>query len=136
MSAPSRRKSFAHSSACSPGLMLALLGTAAFVALLASLVAMGLAPVVLVGLYALLSVLLFFTYGADKSAARRRRWRTPEMTLHLMALLGGWPGGLIAQNFYRHKTKKWSFQFVFWCTVVMNCAVLLWFVTQHPAASG
>ncbi|HBH72150.1 MAG TPA: hypothetical protein DDY43_01605 [Synechococcales bacterium UBA10510] len=41
--------------------------------------------------------------------------------LHLLALLGGWPGGLIARHKLRHKTIKQPFRFIFWCTVVLNC---------------
>jgi uncharacterized membrane protein YsdA (DUF1294 family) len=34
----------------------------------------------------------YFIYGFDKSAAQNQRWRVAERTLHLLALLGGWPG--------------------------------------------
>ncbi|MGD9578618.1 MAG: DUF1294 domain-containing protein, partial [Syntrophorhabdus sp.] len=34
----------------------------------------------------------------DKSAARNERWRTQESRLHLFALIGGWPGALVAQK--------------------------------------
>lgn len=44
-----------------------------------------------------------------------------ESKLHLVALLGGWPGGFIARHKLRHKTIKQPFRFIFWCTVVLNC---------------
>lgn len=72
-------------------------------------------------IYALMSVLAFALYGADKAAARSGRWRTPEATLHLVALLGGWPGALAAQRVFRHKTRKQPFRAIFWCTVAANC---------------
>lgn len=65
-----------------------------------------------------MSAIAFVVYGADKSAARRGARRTPESTLHLLALLGGWPGAYIAQRAFRHKTRKQSFQRVFVLTVV------------------
>ena len=71
-----------------------------------------------------LSTVTFLAYAFDKSAAEARRWRTKEDTLHLLALIGGWPGALLAQNWLRHKSKKTSFQAVFWVTVILNCAVL------------
>lgn len=73
------------------------------------------------------SVLAFLYYAFDKSAARSGRWRTPESTLHLFGLLGGWPGALLAQRIFRHKTRKLSFQVAFWITVVLNCGGLWWF---------
>ncbi|MCO8123780.1 DUF1294 domain-containing protein [Stieleria sp. TO1_6] len=65
-------------------------------------------------------------YGEDKSAARNGRWRTSEATLHLVELLGGWPGALVGQEFFRHKTKKLSFQIDFLLIVLTNCAALAW----------
>lgn len=70
--------------------------------------------------YLVLSAVAFVAYAIDKSAARRGARRTPESTLHLLALLGGWPGALLAQQFLRHKSTKASFRAVFWATVVIN----------------
>lgn len=70
--------------------------------------------------YAGLSVITFVVYAIDKSAARRKGPRTPERTLHLLALAGGWPGALLAQRWLRHKSAKASFRRVFWVTVVVN----------------
>ena len=70
--------------------------------------------------YACLSVITFVVYAVDKSAARRKGPRTPERTLHLLALAGGWPGALLAQRWLRHKSAKTSFRRVFWVTVVVN----------------
>lgn len=72
----------------------------------------------------LASVVTFAVYASDKSAARRGSWRVPESTLHMLAVLGGWPGALAAQQALRHKTRKQPFRTVFWLTVVVNCAVL------------
>jgi uncharacterized membrane protein YsdA (DUF1294 family) len=49
-----------------------------------------------------------------------------ESTLHLLALAGGWPGALVAQQKLRHKSKKESFRFVFWVTVLLNFGVFVW----------
>jgi len=76
-------------------------------------------------LYGVLSILLFAVYAVDKSAARAGRWRISERNLLLIGLLGGWPGGVIAQQVLRHKTRKRSFQWAFWATVVANAAVVL-----------
>ena len=70
-----------------------------------------------------LSLLTFFTYAIDKSAAINGSWRTPERTLHLLGVAGGWPGALLAQQLLRHKCSKPSFVAVFWVTVAVNVAV-------------
>lgn len=73
-----------------------------------------------------LSLASFIAYWLDKQSAQRGAWRTPESTLHLLALAGGWPGALAAQRLVRHKNAKPEFQAVFWLTVLLNCAGLLW----------
>jgi len=85
--------------------------------------------------YAGASLVAFILYGADKAAAQNNRWRTPESTLHLFALVGGWPGALIAQDIFRHKSKKEEFQTIFWTTVVLNCAALVWLLESGKAVA-
>ena len=72
------------------------------------------------------SVVTLAAYAFDKAAAQSGRWRTRESTLHLLSLMGGWPGALVAQRVLRHKSKKQPFQILFWVTVTLNCAVLVW----------
>lgn len=67
-----------------------------------------------------LSFIAFLAYAADKAAAEKNGWRVPEGNLHLFALLGGWPGALIAQHAFRHKTSKRSFQLSFRVVVVLS----------------
>ena len=73
-------------------------------------------------------------FTVDKRAARKDRWRVPEAHLHLLSLLGGWPGAILAQQKLRHKTVKRSFRFVFWITVILNVAGLVWLLS--PQGSG
>lgn len=85
-------------------------------------------PLIVVLTYFVMSMLAFFAYGLDKSAARTSRSRTPENTLHMLELLGGWPGALIAQGIFRHKTSKLSYQITFWLAVAVNLGVLAWLI--------
>lgn len=73
-------------------------------------------------IYAVASLLTFFLYWRDKHSALKDRWRTPETTLHFFELAGGWPGALVAQQVFRHKTRKLSYQLMFWLIVVMHQA--------------
>lgn len=105
-----------------------------FLAVLSGLALLGWMPFIVVGFYLLLSGVCFVLYALDKSAARRGTWRTAETTLHLLALIGGWPGALIAQRVLRHKTKKQPFQIIFWGSVIVNCAALIWLVSADGTA--
>jgi uncharacterized membrane protein YsdA (DUF1294 family) len=95
---------------------------AAFAALYVGVCATWPPPLWVHALYLGMSIVAFVVYGVDKRAAGTGRRRVPETTLHLIAVLGGWPGALIAQQAFRHKTAKRSFRRVFWITVAANIA--------------
>jgi uncharacterized membrane protein YsdA (DUF1294 family) len=86
--------------------------------------------------YLAVSVVTVLAYGVDKSAAQGDRWRVKESTLHMLALVGGWPGALIAQSVFRHKSRKPSFQAGFKVTVVLNCLALVLFWWANLAMQG
>lgn len=90
-------------------------------------------PLIVSVAYIAFSLLSFLLYAKDKWAAQRDAGRTPENTLHMLALLGGWPGAIFAQQLFRHKTQKASFRIRFWITVVLNSAVLIWLHTEPGA---
>ncbi|MEW4454289.1 cold shock and DUF1294 domain-containing protein [Bremerella sp. JC817] len=71
-----------------------------------------------------MSIATFLVYSFDKLSAKLDKRRIPEATLHLMGLLGGWPGALYAQRLVRHKSSKKKFLFTFWITVFLNIAVI------------
>ncbi|MCW8873336.1 MAG: DUF1294 domain-containing protein [Xanthomonadales bacterium] len=100
-----------------------------FLLLVAASVAVGRLPPEILLLYMGASLVTYFMYFWDKSAARTGAWRTQEITLHLLSLLGGWPGALIAQQTLRHKSRKASFRAVFWLTVLVNCGLFIWLFT-------
>ena len=104
-----------------------------FFAVIGVLAVMGKLPLMLPGYYVFLSLITFVVYALDKSAAQDGRRRTPENNLHLLALVGGWPGALAAQNRLRHKSSKTSFLVVFWLTVLLNCSALG--IYMSPTAS-
>ena len=114
------------------GIPLALATAALFFTLLVGLLVLDEVPVVLLAAYGLFSGVAFLMYGADKAAAAQGRWRTSESTLHTIALVGGWPGALVARRVFRHKTIKEPFRTIFWGTVIGNCVTLAWFVYEAP----
>ncbi len=102
-----------------------------FLALVAASALVAATPRVVPIVYLVVSIITFIAYAIDKSAARRGRWRTSEGTLHLLALAGGWPGALVAQQILRHKSKKTAFRVVFWATVLINIAAFVWLHTAE-----
>lgn len=82
-----------------------------------------------------MSSLCYTLYVIDKANAVRGEWRIPEGSLQLLALFGGWPGGLLAQHVHCHKLAKKRFQRFFWLAVFINVAGLLWILVQ-PAHGG
>jgi uncharacterized membrane protein YsdA (DUF1294 family) len=100
-----------------------------FLVFVATMVFTGRLPHAVLWLYLGASMIAFVAYALDKSATIHDRWRTPESTLHLFGLIGGWPGALAAQQLLRHKSSKASFQGVFWVTVAVNCCGLGWLLT-------
>ncbi len=96
-----------------------------FTATLAGTVFTDQLPVNILLAYAVVSTIAFIAYGLDNSAATAGRQRTPESTLHFLGLICGWPGALLAQRVFRHKSRKAAFQSTFWGTVALNVIVLL-----------
>jgi uncharacterized membrane protein YsdA (DUF1294 family)/cold shock CspA family protein len=119
----------AHSGA----IVAVILSIVFFLALGRSVLA-GSLPDFVLTIYAAASTLTFLAYALDKHAARTGRWRTSESALHLLALVGGWPGAWVAQKTLRHKSRKVSFRIVFWLTVIVNCAGLAWLHTPAGKA--
>ena len=87
-------------------------------------------------LYAGASALCFALYAVDKAAARAGRGRVSESTLLSLGFVGGWPGAIVAQQLFRHKTVKRPFRLRFWLSVAANLAIFAWasLATVWPAA--
>lgn len=103
----------------------ALLPLPGIIILLTWSVSNGNLPISVLGFYVGVSLVCALAYYADKKAAQLDRWRTPESTLLFLGLIGGWPGGLLAQQMLRHKTRKMSFRVQFWLTVILNTGALV-----------
>lgn len=74
----------------------------------------------------LVNVCTFVAMGADKRAARKNLYRTPERTLFLMAAIGGAVGGTAGMLLFRHKTKHMKFVAGFPLLAVLQGALMLW----------
>ncbi|MCC6709802.1 MAG: cold shock and DUF1294 domain-containing protein [Gammaproteobacteria bacterium] len=119
---PSRDVRLTPASAVLPVLMFCFVGLS---------VAQGKLHALVLVAYLALSCVAYLLYAFDKAAAMQGQWRTQESTLHLMSALGGWPGAMMAQSMFRHKTRKVSFRVAFWATVIINCVALAWLRSPH-----
>lgn len=99
------------------------LGATALLAVVA-LAPLGFVPLIVPSAQLLFSFFSYLAYWRDKDLATAQQSRIPENWLHLLDLLGGWPGALIAQQQFRHKTVKASFQAAFWITAALNIAAV------------
>ena len=71
---------------------------------------MNLLHIVLICL-AVINVVTFFVYGIDKWKAKKSRWRIPEATLLMMAILGGSIGAWLGMKVWHHKTLHKKFRY-------------------------
>jgi uncharacterized membrane protein YsdA (DUF1294 family) len=109
------------------------LGAAAILAVLLIVPCLSLSRVAIpaafsFGYFGMVSLFGYVMYMADKNRARSGDWRVAEQMLHLLELLGGWPGAFVAQRRLRHKCSKMGYQAVFWTIVLMHQLVALDFV--------
>ncbi|MBQ4888713.1 DUF1294 domain-containing protein [Shewanella sp. MMG014] len=61
----------------------------------------------------------------DKRAASKQTWRVKERTLYILAFIGAWPAGVLAQQYFRHKTQKTPFKWIYWVMIVLNILLVI-----------
>lgn len=77
-------------------------------------------------LYLILANLIgFAAMGIDKKKAIRHKYRIPEKTLFLIALLGGSAGSILGMQLFRHKTKHWYFVLGMPAILILQIALIL-----------
>ena len=70
-----------------------------------------------------INLVTFFFFGVDKLQAQLDHRRTPERFLWVLTLLGGTMGALGGMHFFRHKTKKISFQIVLTLILILQMCI-------------
>lgn len=81
-------------------------------------------PVIWLRIQLIICLLTFLLMAWDKLSAVKQWYRVPEAYLHLAEILGGWPGGLVAQQVFRHKVRKIAFRRVFVGCVVLHLGIM------------
>ena len=81
----------------------------------------------------LINALAFVLMLADKQKARKNRWRIPERTLMLTALLGGSIGALLGMYTFRHKTRHLKFTLGIPAILILQLAAAFYIFTHFGA---
>lgn len=87
-------------------------------------------------LLAVLNAITYRTYANDKRQARAQEWRTPERSLHILSIIGGWPAAFIAQRKLRHKISKAKFLRTFWLTPLAHILLALAYLLDWHLIHG
>lgn len=85
---------------------------------------------ILLAAYALMSIVAFCFYAADKAKAKKHAWRVPEKVLLGLGFLGGAVGALLGMQCLRHKTKHWYFWAVNIAGLIWQIALPLWLLLK------
>ena len=83
-------------------------------------------------IYCLLTInaLAFIVYGIDKLKARKGRWRIPEATLLLLALVGGSIGAWLGMKVWHHKTMHLKFKYGLPSIILLQLALAVYLCTR------
>lgn len=73
---------------------------------------------------AIINVITFLIYGIDKWKAKKEKWRIPESTLLLLAVVGGSIGALLGMKVWHHKTMHKKFKYGIPLIIVLQIGVL------------
>ena len=79
----------------------------------------------LIPVFAIISLITLILYGVDKRRAKRGKWRIPERVLIGFSLLGGGVGGWLGMKLFRHKTRHWYFHVINILGTALQVAALL-----------
>ena len=77
-----------------------------------------------------INVITFMVYGIDKLKAKKGKWRIPEATLLLLAIVGGSIGGWCEMKVWHHKTMHKKFKYGIPMIIAVQIGLCLYWITQ------
>ena len=80
---------------------------------------------------AVMAIITYCLYAADKKRAIKGEWRIPEKTLLGFSFFGGAIGGYFAMKTCRHKTKHWYFHAVHILGILWQVALLIYLIVTE-----
>lgn len=72
----------------------------------------------------IINLIAFIAMYLDKRKARYGKWRIPEQTLFILALIGGSIGAIAGMYTFRHKTKKLRFSIGFPVILILQIVLM------------
>lgn len=78
-----------------------------------------------------INIITFLVMGLDKWKAKRGSWRIQEATLFTLVLFGGGIGGILGMIVFHHKTKKVKFQIGFPMILIIEVAIITYFLINR-----
>ena len=78
-----------------------------------------------------INVLTFLVYGIDKVKAKRGYWRISEVTLLMLAVIGGSIGALLGMKVWHHKTMHKKFKYGLPLILLAQIALLVYLAQRH-----
>lgn len=82
--------------------------------------------VYIIGAFIALNIITFLTFGLDKLKAKKGKWRIPESTLLIMAIIGGSIGAYLGMKVWRHKTMHKKFKYGIPAIILMQVGIGLY----------
>ena len=71
-----------------------------------------------------INIVTFFVYGIDKWKAKQSKWRIPEATLLLLAVIGGSVGAWLGMKTWHHKTMHKKFKYGLPLIILVQIALI------------
>lgn len=77
-----------------------------------------------------INIITFTMYGIDKLKAKKGKWRIPEATLLLLAIVGGSIGAWCGMKVWHHKTMHKKFKYGVPMILMIQIGLCLYWITQ------
>ena len=81
-----------------------------------------------------INIITFFIYGIDKLKAKKGKWRIPESTLLLLAIIGGSIGAWLSIKVWHHKTLHKKFKYGIPLIVIVQIAIAVYIFRENIQA--
>ena len=81
-----------------------------------------------------INIITFFIYGIDKLKAKKGKWRIPESTLLLLAIIGGSIGAWLDIKVWHHKTLHKKFKYGIPLIVIVQIAIAVYIFRENIQA--
>ena len=81
-----------------------------------------------------INVITFLIYGIDKFKAKKGKWRIPESSLLLLAIIGGSIGAWLGIKVWHHKTLHKKFKYGIPLIVIIQIAIAIYIFRENIQA--